>query len=97
MVLVPPKKRSCVVITKVSSRKWLSASCRSYGKRRQALPWARCLLTGGKERVWGSRSLHLIHLVEKAVDEIARLPDLPGLPVRLDLFGDENTQLRKVS
>lgn len=41
--------------------------------------------------------MHLIHLIQKAINEIAGLPRLPRLPVPLDLLGDEDPKLREVS
>lgn len=44
---------------------------------------ARRLLVGG-------RALHLIYLIQEAIDEIVGLPRLPRLLVQLDLLRDEN-------
>ena len=38
----------------------------------------------------GGRALHLIYLIQEAIDEIVGLPRLPRLLVQLDLLRDEN-------
>lgn len=54
------------------------------------------LLVGGMGRVYGSRGLHLIHLIQEAIDEIAGLPRLPCLLVPLDLLRDKEPKFREV-
>lgn len=53
-------------------------------------------LVRNMDRVQGSWGMHLIHLIQEAVDEITGLPRLPSPPVPLDLLRNEDTKLLKV-
>lgn len=95
MVSVPPKKRLCVVITNVSSWKWLSGSSCSCGQR-----WVLWLSGTSWWVAWGGgvrvADPHLTYLIQEAIDEIAGLPRLPRLLVPLDLLRDEDPKLREI-